>query len=127
MSNISILGINIKRIREKKGISAYRLAKDANVGASTISQIESGKRQSLNSVTAEKIANVLEVSTDELFATENNTEYVVTDIEQTMNLVLSSEELVLDDIEITEEEKAQIKMAVDIALSAIRKSRERRK
>jgi len=127
MSNISILGINIKKIREKKGISAYRLAKDANVGASTISQIESGKRQSLNSVTAEKIANVLEVSTDELFATENNTEYVVTDIEQTMNLVLSSEELVLDDIEITEEEKAQIKMAVDIALSTIRKARERRK
>ncbi len=125
--SISILGINIKKIRETKGISGYRLAKEANVGNTTISEIESGKRQSLNANTIEKIASALNVTMNDLMATENNTEYVVTDIEQTMNLVLSSEELVLDDVEITQEEKSQIKMAVDIALSTIRKARERRK
>ncbi len=59
--NVSILGKNIKRIRELKGISAYRLAKDAHVGASTISEIESGIRQSLNSVSMRKIAEALDV------------------------------------------------------------------
>ncbi|GAA0735837.1 helix-turn-helix transcriptional regulator [Clostridium oceanicum] len=42
---------------EKKGISAYRLAKDTKVVVSTISQIESGKSQNLNSNTVEKIAS----------------------------------------------------------------------
>lgn len=124
--NISILGLNIKRIREEKGISAYRLAKDANVGASTISQIESGKRQSLNSTTIEKVANVLGVGVEELMATENNVEYIVTDIEQTISLILSSDELVLDDAEMTNEEKTQLKMAIDIALNSIRTQRSRK-
>lgn len=88
--SISILGLNIKRIREEKGISAYRLAKDANVGVSTISQIETGKRQSLNSKTAEKIATTLGVSVDELMTTESDVEYVVTDIEQTIKLIFTS-------------------------------------
>ncbi|ARC85671.1 helix-turn-helix family protein [Clostridium argentinense CDC 2741] len=124
--NISILGLNIKRIREDKKISAYRLAKDANVGAATISQIESGKRQSLNSATVEKIANTLGVSSDELLATENNVEYIVTDVEQTISLILTSDELVLDDIEMTKDEKNQLRMAVDIALNSIRSQRSRR-
>ena len=124
--NISILGINIKRIREEKGISAYKLAKDAGVGASTISQIETGKRQSLNSATVEKVANVLNVSTDELMSTEEEIEYVVYDIEQTIAVILSSDELVLDDVEMTREEKEQFKMATAIALNSIRSQRSRK-
>ncbi|KYH35875.1 HTH-type transcriptional regulator SinR [Clostridium tepidiprofundi DSM 19306] len=124
-NNISIIGLNIKRIRQEKGISAYRLAKEANVGASTISQIESGKRQSLNTKTIEKIANVLGVATDELLSVEEDVEYIVTDVEQTMHLVLSSDELTLDDIEMSAEEKAQLKMAIEIALNSIRKQRKK--
>ncbi|WP_291563617.1 MULTISPECIES: helix-turn-helix domain-containing protein [unclassified Clostridium] len=119
----SILGLNIKKIREEKGFSAYKLAKKAGVGGATISEIESGKRQSLNSISIEKIANALEVTIDELLATEDNKEYIVTDIEQTINLILSSDELVLDDIEMTKDEKNQLKMAVDIALNSIRTQR----
>ncbi|MEW9093987.1 MAG: helix-turn-helix transcriptional regulator [Clostridiaceae bacterium] len=121
--NISILGLNIKKIRKEKGISAYRLAKDAKVGASTISQIESGKRQSLNSATIEKIANVLGVSVDDLMATEANTEYVVTDIEQTISLILSSDELVLDDIELSKNEKEQLNTGIKLVLESIRRQR----
>lgn len=121
--NISILGLNIKRIREEKGISAYKLAKEAEVGASTISQIESGKRQSLNTSTIEKIANVLEVSTDELLSTEPNTEYIIADIEQTIRLVLSSDELVLDDIEMTNKEKEQFLVGTNAILEIIRLQR----
>lgn len=124
--NISILGLNIKKIREEKGFSAYKLAKIAGVGGATISEIESGKRQSLNSTSIEKIANALEVAIDELMATENNIEYVVTDIEQTVNLILSSDELVLDDIELNRNEKEQLKMAIDIALNSIRNQRDRK-
>ncbi|NFK78951.1 helix-turn-helix transcriptional regulator [Clostridium botulinum] len=121
--SISILGLNIKRIREEKGISAYRLAKDANVGVSTISQIETGKRQSLNSKTAEKIATTLGVSVDELMTTETDVEYVVTDIEQTIKLILSSDELVLDDIELNDTEKLQIQSALNATFAMIRSQR----
>lgn len=122
--SISILGMNIKRIREEKGISAYKLAKEANISSATVSQIESGNRQSLNSNTVEKIANVLGVGVDELFSTELNKEYIVTDIEQAMRFMLSSDELVLDDNELTEMEKEQIQSALDITFRSIRKQRE---
>ncbi|HCL4479994.1 TPA: helix-turn-helix domain-containing protein [Clostridium botulinum] len=69
MKNISELGKNIKKLRKNKGFSSYKLAKNANVGISTISQIESGNRQSLNSNTIEKIATALEVSTGMLLST----------------------------------------------------------
>jgi len=123
----SILGLNIKRIREEKGISAYRLAKDANVGVSTISQIETGKRQSLNSNTAEKIATTLGVSVDELMATETNVEYVVTDVEQAIKLILSSDELLLDDIELNEIEKLQIESGLNATFALVRSQRRNRR
>lgn len=69
MKNVSELGKNIKKLRKNKGFSSYKLAKNANVGISTISQIESGNRQSLNSNTIEKIATALEVSTGILLST----------------------------------------------------------
>lgn len=121
--NISILGMNIKKIREEKGISAYKLCKLASVGGATISEIESGERQSLRSDSIKKIADALGVTTDDLFDTEEGKEYVVTDIEQTINLVLSSDELVLDDKELTPIEKNQIDMAIQIALNNIREMR----
>lgn len=123
---VSVLGINIKKLREEKNMTAYKLSKTAGVGVATISEIERGIRQSLNTSTVEKIAHALQISTDELFATEDNTEYVVTDIEQTINFILSSDELALDDKEMTPEEKMQFKMATEIALNSIRTQRNRK-
>lgn len=120
---VSILGVNIKRIRESKGISAYRLAKDAKVGNSTISEIESGIRQSLNSHTVEKIADALSTTADELFAIPMDEEFVVTDINDVTDVILSSDELTLDNTELSKSEKAQIQMALQMALDIIRRQR----
>lgn len=121
---VSIVGINIKRIRIAKGFSAYKLAKIANVAQSTISQIEGGNRQSLNSETLNKIADALQVTPNELLSMENDTEYTINDIEQAIEIILTSEELVLDDIELTEEEKSLLVKNIKITFDAIRKNRE---
>lgn len=121
--SISILGINIKKIREAKGISAYKLSKDANVGGATISEIERGIRQSLNTNTIEKIASTLGVKTDDLLATEDNKEYIVSDIMQTIDVILTSDELLLDDKEMNKTEKEQFKIGVMAILDMIRLQR----
>ncbi|MBY6879691.1 XRE family transcriptional regulator [Clostridium botulinum] len=122
---ISILGQNIKKIRTEKGLSAYKLSKLARVGTTTISEIENGKRQSLNSTTIEKIANALNISTDRLMDVEENKEYIVTDIEQTIKLVLTSDELVFDDIKLSDTEKLQIESALNATFAMIRSQRSR--
>ncbi|ABS40442.1 MULTISPECIES: helix-turn-helix domain-containing protein [Clostridium] len=122
---ISILGQNIKKIRTEKGLSAYKLSKLARVGTTTISEIENGKRQSLNSTTIEKIANALNISTDRLMDVEENKEYIVTDIEQTIKLILTSDELVLDDIKLSDTEKLQIESVLNATFAMIRSQRSR--
>ncbi|WP_234121140.1 helix-turn-helix domain-containing protein [Clostridium hydrogenum] len=119
---ISILGQNIKKIREAQSTSAYKLAKDAHVGTSTISQIESGERQNLNTETLTKIAEALGVKAEDLlFSTDG--EYVVSDLEEAFQVVLSSEELSLDGIEIKEYEKELIERYIKKALKTIRDER----
>lgn len=121
---VSILGQNIKKIRELKGYSAYKLAKKAEVGTTTISEIESGKRQGLNSKSIEKIANALAVTIDDLLATEVDQSFVATDIDQTFNIILSDDDIMLDDIVLTLDEKNKIKSALKVAYEIIRKDRE---
>lgn len=118
--NISILGLNIKKIREEKGISAYKLAKEAGVGRTTISEIETGKRQSLNTATVEKIAAALNVTTDGLFDLEPNKDYVVEEIEPFLHVAFTSDELLLDGKELTETEVKQLKHLFISAIDAIR-------
>ncbi|PJI06601.1 MULTISPECIES: helix-turn-helix domain-containing protein [Clostridium] len=120
---VSILGKNIKNIREKKGMNAYTLSKKAHVGASTISEIESGIRQNLNSSTVMKVANALGVSFDYLYKAETNTEYVIEDIEDALEMVLNSEELKLDDTKLNDNEQQQLKIAITSALNIIRFNR----
>lgn len=118
-------GTKYKKIRTEKGLSAYKLSKLARVGTTTISEIENGKRQSLNSTTIEKIANALNISTDRLMDVEENKEYIVTDIEQTIKLILTSDELVLDDIKLSDTEKLQIESVLNATFAMIRSQRSR--
>ncbi|MCR3759347.1 helix-turn-helix transcriptional regulator [Clostridium felsineum] len=124
---VSILGQNIKMIREKKYINAYQLSKKAHVSASTISEIESGIRQNLNSSTVMKIANALDVSVDSLYKTENNLEYVVEDIQDCFHMILESEVLKLDDEELSDTEKKQLQVSFQASLDVIRLNRENTK
>ena len=58
---------NIRKIRQKKGISQDRLSKEADLALNTIVKIETGENPNPTVETLEKIAKALGVSVAELF------------------------------------------------------------
>ena len=60
------LSNNLKKLREKKGLSQHRLAKLADVANNTIIKIEQGENINPTLDTLKKMAKALEVSVDEL-------------------------------------------------------------
>lgn len=58
---------NIRKLRQKKGISQDRLSKDADIALNTVVKIETGESPNPTVDTLEKIAKALDVSTAELF------------------------------------------------------------
>lgn len=60
------LANNLKKLREKKGLSQDRLAKLADVANNTIIKIEQGENINPTLDTLKKMAKALEVSVDEL-------------------------------------------------------------
>lgn len=65
-SKKSTIANNIKRYRQKLGISQDRLSKMADVTYNTIIKIESGGSQNPTIDTLSKIAKALDVSVDDL-------------------------------------------------------------
>jgi len=67
-SNISKSNIakNIKKLRQKKGISQDRLSKLADLSLNTIVNVEVGNNSNPTIETLEKIAKALDVSVDGL-------------------------------------------------------------
>ena len=120
---ISVIGENIKRIRELKDISGYELAKRANVGNSTISQIESGKRATLRGDTLDKIAHALSVSVGELLGNDETLSFETNDIMDIVNIINYADGLTLDDIELTKLDKQLINISLTSALNSIRYTR----
>ncbi|MDU1966387.1 helix-turn-helix domain-containing protein [Clostridium perfringens] len=120
---ISVLGKNIKRLREFKNMSQSDLVRKAGVGKATINEIENGKRKSLNSNTINKISIALNVPVEELFIDENKTEYSITDIREAFNLILSSDELTLNNKELSYNEKSLIEDTINDVLDFIVKKR----
>lgn len=123
--NVSILGNNIKYFRKIRGLSAYRLAKESNVGGSTISQIENGQRQTLNSDTLVKIAEVLNISVNDLLNINDNTEYESNDLEEILNLLLADDYIMIDSQKITSDEKKELQLIFKIAISLIKEKRKK--
>ena len=62
----STIANNIKKYREKLGVSQDRLSKLADVTYNTIIKIESGSNTNPTIGTMEKIADALKVSVDDL-------------------------------------------------------------
>lgn len=58
---------NIRRLRQKKGISQDRLSKEADLALNTIVKIETGENPNPTVETLEKIAKALGVSVRDLF------------------------------------------------------------
>lgn len=118
----SILGENIKRFRIKLGLNIKELSDKAGVGSSTISQIETGKRKSLRSESLEKIAYALGISTNDLLNINEGT-YQVADLLEAIELILADDEISIDNITLTKEEKENFKFAIQIAINTIRDNR----
>ena len=60
------LAKNLKKLREKKGLSQDRLAKLADLANNTIIKIEQGENENPTLDTLKKIAKALEISVDSL-------------------------------------------------------------
>lgn len=119
---VSELGSNIKTAREKKGWSLSKLKQESGVGYATLHDIESGKSQNLNSTNLEKIAMALNVDTNELLGM-NVIEHTVTDLEETLKLVLESDELQIDNELVTGTEKEELMEFFTLAINSIRRRR----
>lgn len=120
---ISTIGKNIRRLRLEQKLSQADLVRKANVGKATINEIENGKRQSLNSNTLNKISLALNVNAEELFMEDGETEYCVSDIREAFNIVLSSDELMLDNSPLSNAEKHLIEDTLNDVLDFIVKKR----
>lgn len=120
--NISDLGLNIKKAREQKGWTLNKLKQESGVGYATLHDIESGKSQSLNSSNLEKVAKALNVTTNDLLGI-TVVEHTVTDLEETLNIILESDELELDGILLSSDEKEELKEFFNIAINNTRRRR----
>lgn len=114
---VSILGQNIKRIRINRGIKTTQLSKRANVGISTISQIESGSRQSLKSDTLNKIAEALNVSVEDLMRDRTNKKKSY-DI-SFLFIEMKENEITFEGKSLTEDEIKLIELNLETALKSV--------
>ncbi|MEG2412892.1 MAG: helix-turn-helix transcriptional regulator [Clostridium sp.] len=114
----SILGKNIKEIRENKGLTVNKLSQLAKVGQSTISQIETGNRQSLRSETLEKIAKALGVTTNDLLSIDEGS-YEISELSEAIDFIMQDDELLIDGKIMTMDEKHQFEFAVKMAINTI--------
>lgn len=67
---IAVLQIRLKELREKKGISQYKLASDLGVAQSTVGMWENGKNRP-ESATLSALADYFQVSVDYLLGRES--------------------------------------------------------
>lgn len=120
---ISLLGKNIKEIRERKGISAYKLSQLSGVNQATISYLESGKRQNANSETVNKLANALNVEINDLYHLDDNESYIVSDLMELINVLLTSDELTLNGKPLSNIEREYFKEGVIYRIKKIEELR----
>ena len=123
MSDISVIGENIQKIRALKGVSAYEVAKRAGVGAATISEIESGKRKSLKSNTLEKIATALGVSPNDLMGDTETISFETDNIQDIVNIIDYIQDPILDSSPMTQIEKKDLLNGIETILNSIRYKR----
>lgn len=120
MGNVSVIGENIKKLRKHKGWTSADVANRAGVGTATISQIESGRRATLQADTLEKVATALGVTTDDLLGESDTIKFETNDVMDVLNIINYASGITLDDIELTDDEKKLINLNIKTVLNAIR-------
>jgi transcriptional regulator with XRE-family HTH domain len=121
---ISELGLNIKKFREQKGWSLSKLKQESGVGYATLHDIENGKSKKMNSKNLEKVAKALNITTNELLGIDV-VEYTVTDLEETLKIILQSDELEIDGLPVTENEKEELEDFFSLAVNSIKRRRKK--
>jgi len=113
---MTILGENIKKFRERASYSIRKLSELSGVSKSVISEIESGKATKPRYETVNKIALVLNVAPETLYDMEFEHEYVVTDIKEAFEIILSQENLTINGEQLTPEAKMQLINSIKMSL-----------
>lgn len=116
---MTILGENLKAFRERAGYSIRKLSELSGVSKSVISEIENGKATKPRYETLEKLSCVLGISIPTLTDMEVEHEYIVTDVREAFDVVLSQENLTLNGIPLTDECKMQLSNSIKMALQFV--------
>lgn len=85
----------IQELLDKKGWTKYRLAKESNLGQSTIHEIMSGKKKSPTSNTLHKIATALGVSIEYFFDNSTQENIIPTALPETFDSPQQAMEFIL--------------------------------
>lgn len=117
---MSILGENIKKLRISSGLTLQSLAEKSGVGKGTISEIENGKVLNPKTETLQKIAYALSTSIDSLTELEYEHEYMITDIEEALNIIFSQDNLTLNGNSLADEHKEYIQNSLNLTLNFIK-------
>ncbi|WP_373845011.1 helix-turn-helix domain-containing protein [Clostridium sp.] len=114
---MAILGENIKKLRERAGYSIRKLSELSGVSKSVISEIESGKSKNPRYDTINKLATALKVTPESLNDMEFEHEYIITDIKEAFEIILSQENLTLNGELLTPEAKCQLINSIKMSLN----------
>ena len=126
----------IQNLMDSKGWTKYRLAKEAGLGQSTVHEIMSGKKESPNAKTLQKLATALGVTVDTFFNDDSSPNESKANKERDYSLTIKEQETIdkeaqkiLDDMTLsfsknkdilTEEDYFAIEMALKSSLEAIK-------
>lgn len=114
---MAILGENIKKLRERAGYSIRKLSELSGVSKSVISEIESSKSKNPRYDTINKLATALKVTPESLNDMEFEHEYIITDIKEAFEIILSQENLTLNGELLTPEAKCQLINSIKMSLN----------
>ncbi|WP_147566388.1 helix-turn-helix domain-containing protein [Clostridium tyrobutyricum] len=116
---MTILGENIKKLRERAGYSIRKLSELSDVSKSVISEIEGGKSKNPRYETINKIAAALNVKPEVLAEMEYEYEYAITDVKEAFEIILSQDNLTINGSKLTGEAKSQLINSIKMTLKFV--------
>lgn len=117
---MSTLGENLKAIRKKRELSAYRLSQLSGVGQSTISLLENGKRKTTNNEILNKLASALNVSINELTDDLTDDRLETNDIDTVVEFIFDDSFIELDSKLLSKEEKTFLRTEIKKSINYVR-------
>lgn len=124
MIYISILGQNIRKIRNQRNLGVNELSRLSGVSRSSISMIETGKLKSLSNENLIKIADVLNVTGDTLLGLKDDIEYDLTELSDIFEAILKTSDLRLDNIPLSYSELKELDIELKFVVKKLLLKRE---